>query len=153
MDEEFYAELYPQFFSYCLSLTQSYPTAEDLAQETFVRALTHPEDLTGSSRGQCRSWLYKTARNLWIDRLRRSARETVVEPGQLLFESFEEDLTSVAVRQLVLRLPPEEQPLFRMRYFEGYNATELGELFGLPPATVRARLSSARSRLRKWLQE
>lgn len=151
MDEELYAELYPQFFSYCMSLTQDYPAAEDLVQETCVRALSHPEDLSGSSRGQCRSWLYKTARNLWIDRLRRSARETVAEPEQLLFEGFEEDLTLVAVRQLMLRLPPEERTLFQMRYFEGYNSAELGEMFDLPPATVRARLASARGRLRKWL--
>ena len=40
-----------------------------------------------------------------------------------------------------------------MRYFEGYNATELGELFSLPPSTVRARLASARKRLSGWYQE
>ena len=36
-----------------------------------------------------------------------------------------------------------------MRYIEGYNSTELGEIFDLPPSTVRSRLSSARKKMSK----
>ena len=67
--------------------------------------------------------------------------------------SFEEDLTQAAVLQLVGRLPDTERTLFSMRYFEGYNARELGELFELPAATVRSRLASAKRRLRQWIEE
>ena len=53
--------------------------------------------------------------------------------------------------QLLSGLPEEERILFTMRYLEGYNARELGELFGIPPATVRMRLASARKHLqREW---
>ena len=127
--------------------------AEDLVQETYIRAMTHLEDLEASSRSQRRAWLYKTARNLYIDQVRRLSRETCVEEEQLSLASFEEDLTQTAVRQLVNRLPESERALFSLRYFAGYNATELGDMFGLSPSTVRARLAAARRRLSVWYQE
>ena len=67
--------------------------------------------------------------------------------------SFEEDLSQAAVAQLIARLPETERPIFTMRCFEGYNSKELGELFALPPATIRSRLASAKRRLREWVQE
>ena len=81
---------------------------------------------------------------------RRMARRAVT---QLSLASFEEDLTQTAVRQLVNRLPESERALFSLRYFAGYNATELGNMFGLSPSTVRARLAAARRRLSVWYRE
>lgn len=152
MIEELYTTFYNELLTYCTALAQSRTAAEDLVQETYMRALTHAEDVQDLSQGQCRAWLYKTAKRLYIDRVRKLARETCVEQEQLELDSFEEDLTRFVVRQLVSRLPETERALFTMRYFEGYNATELGDLFGLPPSTVRARLASARKRLITWYQ-
>lgn len=42
-------------------------------------------------------------------------------------------------------LSGEDRELFRMRYLEGYNASELSEIFHLPPGTIRARLSRGES--------
>lgn len=127
-------------------------SAEDLVQETYLRALTHWNDVEDLSRSQCRAWLYKTARNLYIDQMRKLSRE-VSEEEELKALPFEEDLSQSAVRQLVARLPNTERLLFSMRYFEGYNSQELGKLFDLPAATVRSRLASAKRRLRQWVEE
>lgn len=153
MEELLYAQLYPLLLRYCAALTQNEGDAQDLAQEVCLRALTHPDALERSSPGQCRSWLYKTARNLWIDRLRRAARESPAEEERLAALPVQDDLTVVAVRQLLLRLPAEEQTLFRLRYFEGVSSTELGKWFDMPASTVRAKLASARKKLRRWLEE
>ncbi len=153
MVEELYTVFYEELLRYCASLSGQRSTAEDLVQETYIRAMTHLEDLEASSRSQRRAWLYKTARNLYIDQVRRLSRETCVEEEQLSLASFEEDLTQTAVRQLVNRLPESERALFSLRYFAGYNATELGNMFGLSPSTVRARLAAARRRLSVWYQE
>ena len=51
------------------------------------------------------------------------------------------------------RLPEGERALFLLRYFQGYDAAELGRIFGLPPSTVRSRLSAARRRLKRWLAD
>lgn len=153
MIEELYTSFYDELLYYCVSLSHDRAAAEDLVQETYMRALSHVEDIQDLSRAQCRSWLYQTAKHLFIDRLRKLAREVCVEREQLELSTFEEDLTKIAVRQLVGRLPERERALFTLRYFEGYNATELGELFALPPSTVRARLASARKHLMGYYQE
>lgn len=148
---ELYASFHHELTAYTVSMTQDRETAEDLVQETFLRALTHFDDLDRLDRGQSRAWLYKTARNLYIDQLRRRSREVPQTEELLEQASFEEDLSRSAVAQLVGRLPEAERAIFILRYFEGYNARELGEMFSLPSATVRSRLASAKGRLRKWL--
>lgn len=151
--EDIYGAFYRDLLAYCQAMAKSRSSAEDLVQETYLRALTHREDVEALSRGQCRSWLYRTARNVYIDQLRKLSRETPEEEDKLAQVPFEEDLTRAAVLQLVARLPDTERALFSMRYFEGYNARELGELFEMPAATVRSRLASAKRRLRQWIDE
>ena len=151
--EELYTTYWPGLLRYCTSLAHDGTAAEDLAQETFLRALTHLADLEERGPEQRKAWLRKTARNLWSDSLRKGRREIFPGEEELDLASFEEDFTWGEVAWLLGRLPPEEGLLFRLRYLEGYNATELGELFDLPPGTVRSRLSSARKKLKKWLKE
>lgn len=152
MIEELYATLREELLRYCQTMARDHAAAEDLVQETYVRAMTHLEDLEDLSRGQRRSWLYKTARNLFIDRTRKLSRETPEEEA-MAQAPFEEDFGEVAVQQLVGRLPESERALFILRHFQGYNASELGEMFQLPASTVRARLASARRKLARWYQE
>lgn len=153
MVEELYTDFYEQLLGWCTAQVHSRTAAEDLVQETFLRAMGHWEDLDGLSRAQRRAWLYRTAKNLAIDRARRQAREVSAEEEQLALAGFEEDLSAVAVGELVNRLPEAERALFSLRWFAGYNATELGDLFDLPPSTVRSRLASARRKLAVWYQE
>ena len=150
---DLYGAFYKEMLTYCTALTKNRSTAEDLVQDAYVRAMTHWGDLYKLERSQCRAWLYKTARNLFIDQARRQARETPAEEEQLALASFEEDLSQAAVAQLVGRLPEDERAIFSLRYFEGYNSKELGEIFSLPPPTIRSRLASAKRRLREWLKD
>ena len=92
----------------------------------------------------CRAWLYKTARNLFIDRVRREA----ACPERGVKEETEDDLSRIEVMQLCSELPDEERILFLKRYFEGYDSTQLSAMYGIPASTVRYRLSNARRRLR-----
>ncbi len=151
--EELYGTFHTEMLSYCTAMTKSRSAAEDLVQETYLRALTHWGDLEDLSRSQCRSWFYKTARNLFIDQARKQSHEAPMEEEYFSLASFEEDLSQTAVAQLIARLPETERSIFCLRYFEGYNSKELGEFFDLPPATVRSRLASAKRRLREWLEE
>lgn len=123
--------------------------AEDIVQETFIRAMENMDTLSEISEGQCRSWLYRTAKNIFIDRVRRIANEP--NPETSLIQ--EDDLSMVIVRQLCGQLPQEEGALFWMRYIEGYRSTELGEMFDLPPSTVRSKLSLARKKMIKIYME
>ena len=79
MVEELYAAFYDELLRYCASIARQQAAAEDLVQETYLRALGHLDSLEDLSRSQRRAWLYKTARNLYIDRVRKASRETSVE--------------------------------------------------------------------------
>lgn len=151
MEEVLYMQLYPQLLRYCIGLTGQEATAQDLTQEACLRLLMQEQTMAEASLGQCRSWLYKTARNLWIDRLRQAARETSNDGAALEQTPFWQDLTRIEVEQLLSRLSGQDAALFRLRYFEGISSRQLGEWFDLPPGTVRARLSEARKKLRRWM--
>lgn len=146
MIDKLYTDYYNKLLWYCLSLSGSNSyMAEDIVQETFIKALKNSHILNELTEGQCGSWLYKTAKNIFIDDVRRMANAP--KPDIQLFE--EDDLSVIVVRQLSNQLPANERTLFWMRYIEGYNSIELGEMFDLSPSTVRARLSSARKRIAK----
>lgn len=151
--ENLYGKFHRDLLTYCTAMTKSRFSAEDLVQETYLRAFIHWEDIAGLSTNQCRAWLYRTARNLFIDQVRKQSRELPAKEEQLALASFDEDLSQAAVAQLIGRLPDTEKSIFCLRYFEGYNSKELGELFALPSATIRSRLASAKRRLREWIGE
>lgn len=109
------------------------------------------QDLGPSQR---RAWLYRTARNLFVDAMRRTAREDAALPElKPEPETPDPDFAEAEARRLLELLPPAEQELFRKRYLEGYTAAELGKMYGLPPATVRTRLAKARRYLSQLLME
>lgn len=151
MVEELYRVYGEEIRRYCFWLSRETAQSEDLSQEVFIRAMSSLEDLIGRSEEEKRAWLYKTARNLFLDEARR--KTSLLKRMRLLYEGEEEegDFGGVEAEQLLLPLPPELRALVRLRYLEGYNATELGEMYSLPPATIRSKLLRARMILKKQL--
>ncbi|NLL00527.1 MAG: RNA polymerase sigma factor [Clostridiales bacterium] len=144
MIENLYRDYHNQLLWYCIKLaSNNRALAEDIVQDTFMRALENAHILNDLSPAQCRSWLYKTSKNIFIDKMRRINNEPKSEMKLI----FEDDLSEVMVRQLCAQLPTEERELFWLRYMEGYNSTELGKIYDLPASTVRARLLSARKKI------
>jgi RNA polymerase sigma-70 factor (ECF subfamily) len=150
MIQDLYERHFEELRRYCLQLSRSGDVAFDLVQETFLKALEREELLLSLSPEQQRAWLYKAARNLFLDGVRRSA---LLQRKQNLLLDEEEQMESGFSRTetelLLLRLPAEDRTLFRLRYLEGYSAVELAEMFDMPPATVRTRLLRARLSLKK----
>ena len=150
MIDELYDSLYKELTGWCTAMTGNKTLAEDLVQEAFLRALMNAELLEELDFCRRRAWMYRTVKNLYIDRKRREAFETMAkEMPQGGYEDA--NYAQIDDEQLLTVLTQEERMLFTLRYLEGYNSAELGKLFGLPPGTVRSRLSSARRRLRKSL--
>ncbi len=152
MIDELYDSLYQELTGWCTAMAGSRTQAEDLVQEAFLRAMLNTGLLQELDAGKRRAWMYRTVKNLYIDRKRREAFETMVE--QMPEEGIEDaEYAQVDDAQLLAVLTPEERMLFTLRYLEGYNSAELGKIFGLPSGTVRFRLSEARGRLRQSLEE
>ena len=150
--QELYESLHDELLSWCQSMCGERAVAEDLVQEGFARAIMNSETVLSLHERQQRAWLYRTIKNMYISRMRHSVFETVREE-LLELTDVEDEFARTDVEQLLADLPDMERKLFEMRYFWGYNSTELGQLFQMPTGTVRAKLSAARKKLKKMLED
>src|SRR5580693_5377302 len=159
-DEAFVRALYAEhggaLLRYALHLTGGdRQRAEDLVQETIVRAWRHPEALTDRP---ARPWLFAVARNLAVDSYRaRQARPP--ETGQAALELLPSDddadrtLESWAVADALASLRPDHRRVIVERYYRGSSVTEAAATLGTPAGTVKSRTFYALKALKLALQE
>lgn len=153
--EELYGDLWQELCAYCTRMTEgNTAAAEDIVQESFLRALQNAGLFEEMDRPHCRAWLYKTARNIFIDKARRIKAErermTVLDTQEAQPDTaFEEAEAAI----LLLLLPPELRTLFKLRYIDGFTSAELGEMFDMNPSTLRSKLAAARKLLISRLSE
>jgi RNA polymerase sigma-70 factor (ECF subfamily) len=133
-------------------LVGSRELAEDLCQETFLRALQHwPSD---APPVEARAWLYRVATNLAYDELRRHQRRGAqnLPEERLVCDAAQSDLCQVEDRDLVhylLKSLPTDTATLVMEYFGNQRSLrELAQHFGCPEGTIKSRTSRARTHLR-----
>jgi RNA polymerase sigma-70 factor, ECF subfamily len=138
--------------------------AEDVVQETYVRAFTHLADFRGDS--SLATWLSRIAMNEALGRLRRrrpGVEWSSLPEGTLEAQIIQFPLSSAAddpeksmaqreiqhvVERAIDELPEAFRLVFITRVIEGMNVEETAEILGLKPETVKTRLHRARSLLR-----
>ena len=148
MIAELYRQYYDELRRYLVGRTQNYAAAEDIAQETFLRAMNHEHKLAEMLPGQQRAWLYKTAKNLAVDHARRAKALPLPDtPIQA-----QTDFSVPVVDSLCACLTQQDRTIFTLRYDFGYNASEIAVMVGLSPANVRMRLKISRTILKKELE-
>ena len=148
MWEELYEVHYKELLAYGSRMSGSKELAEDLVQQTFVRALMHAEVVEDLSPSKRRAWLFRTFKNLFFDRYRRVILENEYEQSWQPAYSEEQGIQEVENAMLLQSLKPEDRAIFQLRYFDGYSAEEISEMMNLPPGTIRSKLS----RCRKFLK-
>ncbi|MFI5979511.1 sigma-70 family RNA polymerase sigma factor [Streptomyces sp. NPDC051555] len=131
--------------------------AEDLVQETLVRAWQHPEVLE-SPHASMRPWLFTVGRRLAIDARRaRLSRPQEVEQEDLdqtpaPRDGVSRSVTAIDVRRAVGGLGPEHREVLMQVYFRDRSVAEAAEELGIPTGTVKSRTYYALRALRKDLQ-
>jgi RNA polymerase sigma-70 factor (ECF subfamily) len=135
--------------------------AEDVAQETFVRAWRHASSYD-ARRGAVSSWLLTIARNLAVDRARLK-RPRPVDPD-LIATQLEREASTVGtddatrsaerdrLRGLLLELPPEQRRALVLATYFGRTAKEISELDGTPVGTVKTRIRDGLLKLRTRME-
>jgi RNA polymerase sigma-70 factor (ECF subfamily) len=123
--------------------------AEDLVQETFLRAFRHASTFD-RARGSSRTWLYAIMRNLLVDVVRQHARRP--RTAELVDEWPATDevdalLSSLTAGEAVQRLTADHQQVILHSYVAQRPTAEIAELLGIPVGTVRSRLFYARKAL------
>jgi RNA polymerase sigma factor (sigma-70 family) len=148
-------------FGLALTVVRDRGTAEEVAQETFVRAWQHAAAYD-SRRGRVSTWLLSIARNLAVDRI-RTKRAQPIDPEVLMtmqLPSTEIDPEyaginaheSVRVHRALATLPVEQRQALLLASFYGRTAREISELEGVPVGTVKTRIRTAMIKVRSQLE-
>jgi RNA polymerase sigma-70 factor (ECF subfamily) len=132
-------------------------SADDIVQETFIRAWRHLPQLSADDR-PVRPWLFRVARNLLIDanRAARARPMTVQEQaaGEVGTDSgLEEILDRQLVSAALQHLSPAHQTVLVETFYRGGTVAMVARELGIPHGTARSRLHYALDALRKQLQQ
>src|SRR3712207_1572086 len=156
--ERLHAEHLPDLRSYCLRLTgHDRAHAEDVVQETLLRAWVHASTLDGA-HGSVRGWLRRVARNVVIDEWRtpRARRELPVDEvpeREHRGEDPEGLLLSWVVADALTQLSQPHRDVLLECYYRGASVAEASRRLGIPPGTVKSRTHYALRALKLALEE
>jgi RNA polymerase sigma-70 factor (ECF subfamily) len=148
----FFQEQYPGVYRYLLWLTGRPDLAEDLAQETFVRAWRYLDAF--DDRAPLGAWLHRIAHREFLRSLRRQTAQASLAEAAEVAEPRAAELTEAVEWRAVLRkLPVEEGEVLLLHYLQDYNCQEIARIVGTPVSTVKYRLLTARAHLQQELGE
>lgn len=141
--------------AFALQLTGDGPKADDVVQETLVRAWRHPEALDGR-HGSPRGWLFTVARRLAVDSWRRDQsrrRREDREASPIASVEFEQLVDDWVVAAAVERLSPQHRAVLVQTVWLGRSVAETADVLGIPPGTVKSRTYYALRAVRLALDE
>lgn len=146
----------PALWGYVIGLTGGdRARAEDVVQETLLRAWQHPDVLDQSTRS-ARGWLFTVAQRIVIDEWRSARRRNEVTAGDVPDAGIDDSdsvLQSWLVTEALGRLSaPHRQALVEC-FYRGQTVTEAATRIGVPPGTVKSRLHYGLRALRLILEE
>jgi RNA polymerase sigma-70 factor (ECF subfamily) len=158
---------YEMIYRLALRMLQNPQDAEDVLQETFIKAYSHLKNFDG--RSNVSTWLYRIATNEALLMIRRRKPESlsIEEPVQtegydqepiqivdwccLPEESFMSDEVNAQLDEAIDKLPPSLRIVFILRDIQGLSTRETSQVLELSEMAVKTRLSRARLRLREDL--
>jgi RNA polymerase sigma-70 factor (ECF subfamily) len=144
-------------WGYVVRLTNDAARADDVVQETLLRAWRHPQVLD-QSQGSARAWLLTVARRIVIDDWRARGRRAEVITDELPERSVGGDQADQAVAGLLVtealnRLSADHREVLFECYYRGASVAEAAQTLGVPPGTIKSRTHYALRALRSTLQE
>lgn len=153
-----------QIFSALFYWIGNKQAAEDLLQETFIKALIALDKGNYQEAGKFPQWLMRIGQNLCRDYRRRakcrpkpfSTDNFYVWEQLVADDHFETPATShsqLLVYQLIAKLPPEQQEIVVLRYYADLSFREIAELTGVNLNTALARLHYALKKIRRMLND
>jgi RNA polymerase sigma-70 factor (ECF subfamily) len=148
-------------FGYAMTLTRDRTEAEDLVQETYLRAVRAANQPATDSN--LKAWLFVIMRNAWLNVIRHKhngrrifesdgdepapATDTASNPHVVYLRKLERE----QVRDAIEKLPDAYREIVVLRDIEGFSYQEIATVLNCPAGTVMSRLGRAREKLREVL--
>lgn len=144
---------------YVLRLTGDRMRAEDIVQETLLRAWQHPEVVRDTERSP-RAWLFTVARHMVIDQSRsprfRSEVGGLDAPGRpepAGPDEVDSALDRMLIGEAMMQLSDQHRVVVQRSYYQGWTTAQIAADLGIAEGTVKSRLHYAVRTLRLTLQE
>jgi len=149
-------------YSYAMVLSRNHADAEDLVQETYVRAIHALGRLRAGSN--MKGWLFTILRNIWFNQLRKrrngpqmvdveDGAANIAEPSSDSYDLYVSKMEAEQVRAAIQELPVESREIILLREYEDLSYQEIASVLDCPVGTVMSRLGRARAKLRTLLLE
>jgi RNA polymerase sigma-70 factor (ECF subfamily) len=160
-DEDFVRALYERhggaLLAYTVRLTGDRASAEDIVQETLLRAWRRAEQLAADDR-PVRPWLFAVARNLAVDGRRTAKLPTAELDGEALehpagVDELDRALEAWQLADALAALRHEHRQVIVETYYRGRSVAEVAAALGIPPGTVKSRAYYGLRSLRLVLEE
>jgi RNA polymerase sigma-70 factor (ECF subfamily) len=150
-------------YSYAMILSRNRAEAEDLVQETYVRAMQAMGRMRVDSN--IKGWLFAILRNIWFNQLRKrrnspqmietdvgyGVANNIIEPSKESHGLYVSKLEAEQVRAAIHELPAEFREIILLREYEDLSYQEIASVLHCPIGTVTSRLGRARAKLRTLL--
>ncbi len=151
---QLYRRHYDMIFRYCTHRLFNRAAAEDVTSEVFLKMVESFHRFRGTE-AQFRNWLYRIATNAVNHHFRRmnrhnsqlrAARE---QTNSGVVDNEESSERLALLKEAMLSLKPRYQTIITLRFFENLKLTEIAEVLGSNPGTIRSQLARALAKLRK----
>lgn len=149
-EEDFWSENYPKLQRYCQFLARNRWDGDDIAQETYVKALRY-----GNQQKLTSALLNKIAYNHWVDSLRKRKNEEVEADPDFAHKALTNQLdeTRDSVELLLKNFTPNQAVIFLLKEGFQYQLKEIAEIFHSTETSVKSNLHRAKKRLEKAKEE
>ena len=165
--DELLARYQGKLFNYIYFIVRSQEVAEDIFQETFVKAITTIQQGRYTASGKFSAWLIRIAHNMIIDGFRQERNENTISNDEsevdllndadLCDDNVEMQMvneqTLSDVRRLMDALPDNQREVVYMRYYQDLSFKEIAEIIGVSINTALGRMRYALLNMRRIAEE
>lgn len=142
-----YEKYHHEFIRYAKSLVTRKEDAFDIVQDAYVKAMEHEGIFDNMNEYEIKGWFFRVIKNKFIDYIRKN-KKIIFKNDEGIITKQADIETDIFFHDIVDTLPEYLKTPVVLKYVNGLNSKEIGELQGIPPSTIRNRLSLALNKLR-----
>lgn len=151
--EEIYKKYLQKIYRYCSFQVKDKVLAEDICQETFVKAYKSIKKFKLKENWSLQAYLFTIARNLVIDNSRKKKAVPIdkyefLESKENLFEEITRQENTVKIKKALMQLEETERQIVILKYFEDMGSKEIAEILNMKDGAIRVRVHRIMDKLK-----